>query len=57
MEQLYQLAKFGKLTTYVNEKGANVVWLTGYSDKAAAESILPQVKAIPGFENAYVTGK
>lgn len=56
-EQLYQLAKFGKLTTYINEKGANVVWLTGYSDKAAAESILPQVKAIPGFENAYVTGK
>jgi hypothetical protein len=35
----------------------NVVWIVGFANRAAAESILPQVKATPGFENAYVTGK
>lgn len=51
------LSKYGKIVTYKNENGANVVWLTGFSNRAAAESVLPQVKATPGFENAYITGK
>lgn len=56
-EQLQPLSKFGQLMTYKNEKGANVVWLVGYASRAAAEAVLPQVKAMPGFEGAYVTGK
>lgn len=51
------LNKYGKIISYKNENGANVVWLVGYANRAAAEAVLPQVKATPGFENAYVTGK
>ena len=51
------LSKYGKIVTYKNENGTNVVWIVGFANRAAAESILPQVKATPGFENAYVTGK
>lgn len=56
-EQFEPLQKLGKIITYKNEKGANVVWLVGFANRAAAEQILPQVKAVPGFEDAYVTGK
>ena len=56
-EQIQPLSQFGKLVTYKNEKGANVVWLTGFANHAAAESVLPQIKSIGGFENAYITGK
>jgi hypothetical protein len=51
------LSKFGKLLTYKNEKGANVVWLTGFANKAEAESALAQVKATKGFENSYIAVK
>lgn len=51
------LSKYGKLVTYKNENGANVVWITGFANRAAAETVLPQVKSTAGFENAYVTGK
>lgn len=51
------LSKYGKIVTYKNEKGANVVWITGFANRAAAESVLPQIKSTAGFENAYVTGK
>lgn len=51
------LSKYGKLVSYKNENGTNVVWLTGFANHAAAESVLPQVKATVGFENAYITGK
>jgi len=56
-EQIQPLAKYGKLVTYKNDKGANVVWLTGFANRAAAESVLPQVKSVAGFEGAYITGK
>ncbi|HNE51333.1 MAG TPA: SPOR domain-containing protein [Chitinophagales bacterium] len=56
-EQLRALSKYGKLITYKNENGANVVWLVGFSNRTAAESVLSQVRATPGFENAYITGK
>jgi hypothetical protein len=52
-----QLSKFGKLVTYKNEKNMYVVWITGFVNRTAAEEVLPQVKSIAGFENAYVTGK
>ncbi len=56
--QLIQpLSKFGKLITYKNEKGANVVWLTGFAGKVEAESALAQVKATKGFENSYIAVK
>ncbi|MDB5227086.1 MAG: OmpA/MotB domain protein [Bacteroidota bacterium] len=51
------LSKFGKIITYKNDKNMNVVWITGFSNHAAAEAILPQVKSVMGFENAYITGK
>jgi hypothetical protein len=56
-ELIEPLSKYGKIVTYKNENGTNVVWIVGFANRAAAESILPQVKATPGFENAYVTGK
>jgi hypothetical protein len=56
-ELMEPLSKYGKIVTYKNENGTNVVWIVGFANRAAAESILPQVKATPGFENAYVTGK
>lgn len=56
-EVIQPLAKYGKLITYKNDKGANVVWIVGFASHAAAEAVLPQIKATPGFENAYVTGK
>jgi hypothetical protein len=56
-EVLGQMAKYGKLVSYKNEKNMNVVWITGFSGRANAESVLQQVKAVSGFENAYVTGK
>lgn len=51
------LSQFGKIVTYKNENGTNVIWLTGFANHAAAEKVLPQIKATPGFENAYITGK
>lgn len=51
------LSKYGKLVSYKNENGTNVVWLTGFANHAAAESVLPQVKSVAGFDNAYITGK
>lgn len=56
-EQIQPLSKYGKIISYKNENGANVVWLVGFANRAAAESVLPQVKTTPGFENAYITGK
>lgn len=56
-ESFAPLAAYGKLVSYKNEKNMYVVWLTGYAGRTAAEAVLPQVKAVPGFENAYVTGK
>ena len=56
-EQLGPLSKFGQLITYKNDKGANVVWIVGFANRAAAEAVLPQIKATAGFEGAYVTGK
>lgn len=56
-ELIEPLSKFGKIVTYKNDSGANVVWIVGFANRAAAEQVLPQVKATPGFENAYVTGK
>ena len=56
-ELIEPLSKYGKIVTYKNENGTNVVWIVGFANRAAAENILPQVKATPGFENAYVTGK
>jgi hypothetical protein len=56
-ELMEPLSKYGKIVTYKNENGTNVVWIVGFANRAAAENILPQVKATPGFENAYVTGK
>jgi hypothetical protein len=52
-----QFSKFGKVVSYKNEKNINVVWITGFASRAAAEAVLPQVKSIAGFESAYVTGK
>ena len=51
------LSKYGKIISYKNDKNMNVVWITGFSSHAAAEAILPQVKSVTGFENAYITGK
>lgn len=56
-ELIEPLSKFGKIVTYKNDNGANVVWIVGFANRAAAEAALPQIKATPGFENAYVTGK
>jgi len=56
-ESFSQFAKFGKVISYKNDKNINVVWITGFANHAAAEAVLPQVKSIPGFENAYITGK
>lgn len=56
-EQIQPLSKFGKIISYKNENGANVVWLVGFANRAAAESVLPPIKTTPGFENAYITGK
>ena len=56
-EQIEPLSKYGKIVTYKNDNGVNVVWIVGFANRAAAEAVLPQVKATPGFENAYVTGK
>ncbi|HNY55059.1 MAG TPA: SPOR domain-containing protein, partial [Chitinophagales bacterium] len=56
-EQIQPLSKYGKIVTYKNDNGVNVVWIVGFASRAAAEAVLPQVKATPGFENAYVTGK
>ena len=56
-ELFNQLSKYGKLITYKNDNGMNVVWITGFASHASAEAILPQVKSIAGFENAYITGK
>lgn len=56
-EVFQPLSKYGQLITYKNEKGANVVWLVGFASRAAADAVLPQVKSVPGFEGAYVTGK
>lgn len=56
-ELIEPLSKYGKIITYKNDNGSNVVWIVGFSNKSAAEAVLPQVKATPGFENAYVTGK
>ncbi|MCB0506667.1 MAG: SPOR domain-containing protein [Bacteroidetes bacterium] len=55
-EAIQPLSKYGEIISYKNENGVNVVWLVGYASRAAAEAVLPQVKATPGFENAYVTG-
>lgn len=56
--QLIQpLSKLGKLITYKNEKGANVVWLTGFTSKVEVETALTQVKATKGFENSYIAVK
>lgn len=51
------LSRFGNIISYKKDDGSNVVWIVGFSDRAAAEAVLPQVRATPGFENAYVTGK
>ncbi len=51
------LSKFGKIITYKNDNGSNVVWIVGFANHAAAEKVLPQIKGIAGFENAYITGK
>ena len=56
-ELIQPLAKYGKLVTYKNDNGANVVWIVGFASHAAAEAVLQQIKSIAGFENAYVTGK
>lgn len=56
-DKIQPLSKYGKLITYKNENGSNVVWLTGFANRAAAESVLSQVKSVAGFENAYITGK
>lgn len=56
-EQIMPLSEFGKIISYKNENGVNVVWLVGFANRTAAENVLPKIKAIPGFENAYVTGK
>ncbi|MCC6582879.1 MAG: SPOR domain-containing protein [Chitinophagales bacterium] len=56
-EQIEPLSKYGKIVTYKNDNGVNVVWIVGFANRAAAEAVLPQVKATTGFENAYVTGK
>lgn len=56
-EAFAPFSKFGKVVSYKNEKNINVVWITGFASRAAAESVLPQVKSIAGFESAYVTGK
>ncbi len=56
-EMFDQFSKYGKVISYKNEKNINVVWITGFASHAAAEAVLPQVKATPGFENAYITGK
>lgn len=54
---LNQFSSFGKLVTYKNEKGLNVVWITGFASRAAADAALPQVRAKAGFENAIALGK
>lgn len=56
-ELIKPLAKYGKIVSYKNENGTNVIWLVGFANHAAAENVLPQVKATAGFENAYITGK
>ncbi|HRH56983.1 MAG TPA: hypothetical protein PLS10_04975 [Chitinophagales bacterium] len=56
-ELIEPLSKFGKIVTYKNDSGANVVWIVGFANRAAAENVLPHIKTIAGFENAYVTGK
>ncbi|MEN9489217.1 MAG: hypothetical protein RL494_1482 [Bacteroidota bacterium] len=56
-DKINPLSKYGKLVTYKNENGVNVIWLVGFANHAAAETALQQVKSIVGFENAYITGK
>lgn len=54
---LSQFSSIGKLVTYKNEKGLNVVWITGFASRAAADAALPQVHAKAGFQNAIAIGK
>lgn len=56
-ELIKPLSKYGKIVSYKNENGTNVVWLTGFANHSAAEKVLPEIKGIAGFENAYITGK
>lgn len=56
-ESFEPFSKYGKVVSFKNEKNMNVVWITGFASRAAAEAVLPAVKATAGFENAYVTGK
>ena len=56
-ELIKPLAKYGKIISYKNENGTNVVWLTGFANQAAAEKVLPEIKGTVGFENAYITVK
>ncbi len=56
-ELIKPLAKYGKIVSYKNENGTNVVWITGFKNRDAAENVLPQIKGTLGFENAYITTK
>ncbi len=52
-----QFSSIGNLITYKNEKGLNVVWITGFANRAAADAVLSQVHAKAGFGNAIALGK
>ncbi len=56
-EIIQPLSKYGQIISYKNDNGANVVWIVGFANHAAAEIVLPQIKSTVGFENAYITGK
>ncbi|MBP6660436.1 MAG: SPOR domain-containing protein [Chitinophagales bacterium] len=52
-----QFSSIGNLITYKNEKGLNVVWITGFANRAAADAALSQVHTKAGFGNAIALGK
>jgi hypothetical protein len=52
--QLEQFSRFGKLVTFKNEKDLNPVWVTGFKTLTEAETILQEIRTVPGFEKAYV---
>ncbi len=52
-----QVAALGKLVSFKNEKNLNVVWLTGFANRAEADNMLSKVKGFADFKNAISMGK
>ncbi|MBK8351821.1 MAG: hypothetical protein IPL21_08995 [Saprospirales bacterium] len=52
-----QFTELGKIVSFKNDKGLNVVWITGFNSRSEADLTLQKVRSKAGFQNAIALGK